>query len=67
MTRAMSENELWLLSYYRESEITGALYFGRLAKVLKPGPIQCDMTRHFADESMHAARWTACIEHSRLC
>lgn len=53
--------ELWLLSYYRVSEISGALFFGRLAKSLKSGPIQSDITRHFADESLHAWYWTDCI------
>ncbi len=57
----LSENELWLLSFYRISEISGALFFGRLARSLS-GPIQRDMTKHFADESLHAWYWTSCIE-----
>ncbi len=62
MSEKLSENELWLLSFYRTSEISGALFFGRLAKSMKPGPIQRDMTNHFSDESLHAWYWTACIE-----
>ena len=58
----LNENELWILSFYRTSEISGALFFGRLARSFKPGPIQRDMTRHFADESMHARYWSECIE-----
>lgn len=58
----ISENERWLLSFYRTSEISGALFFGQLAKSMKPGPIQRDMTRHFSDESQHAWYWTACLE-----
>jgi hypothetical protein len=58
-TRA--KNERWLLSYYRTSEINGALFFGRLARALGPSPMQVDMTRHFADESQHAAWWTQCL------
>ena len=58
----IDENELWILSFYRISEISGALFFGRLAKTMKPGEIQRDMTKHFSDESMHAWYWTACIE-----
>src|SRR5262249_40017288 len=27
-----------------------------------PGPIQRDMTKHFADEATHAWYWTSCIE-----
>lgn len=62
MTEKPKENELWILSFYRNSEISGALFFGRLAKSLRPGPIQRDMTKHFADESQHAWYWTSCIE-----
>lgn len=58
----IDEDDLWILSFYRTSEISGALFFGRLAKTLKPGPIQRDMTKHFSDESLHAWYWTECIE-----
>lgn len=58
----LTENELWVLSFYRTSEISGALFFGRLARSLRPGPIQRDLTRHFADESAHAWYWTDCLE-----
>jgi hypothetical protein len=61
MARRLSENELWMLSFYRTSEIGGALFFGRLAASMRPGPIQRDMTKHFADESRHAWEWTDCI------
>jgi hypothetical protein len=62
MSSPIGENELWLLSFYRVSEISGALFFGRLARTIAPGPIQRDMTKHFADESQHAWFWTDCIE-----
>jgi bacterioferritin (cytochrome b1) len=62
MTRTATDNELWLLSFYRSSEISGALLFGRLARTMRPGSVQADMTRHFADEAKHAALWTTCIE-----
>jgi len=55
------ENELWLLSFYRTSEISGSLFFGKLARTLRSGPIQIDMTKHFADEAQHAWYWTECI------
>lgn len=58
----LDENELWVLSFYRTSEISGALFFGRLAKSMKAGPIQRDMTKHFTDEAVHAWYWTDCIE-----
>jgi hypothetical protein len=51
----------WLLSFYRTSEIGGALFFGQLARTLKPGPMQCDLTQHFADEAQHARWWTVCM------
>ena len=57
----INENELWLLSFYRYSEIQGALFFARLAQTIPSGPIQCDITRHFADESQHSRYWTDCI------
>ena len=57
----LNENDLWLLSFYRSSEIAGSLFFGRLARVLKPGPIQVDLTRHFADEAAHAWYWTDAV------
>ena len=62
MTEALRESELWILSFYRSSEISGALFFGRLARSMRPGAIQRDMTKHFADESQHAWYWTSCIE-----
>lgn len=58
----LDENEKWLLSFYRTSEISGALFFGRLTKMLRPGSVQIDMTKHFADEAQHAWLWTKCIE-----
>lgn len=57
----LNENELWLLSFYRHSEIQGALFFGKVAQTIPDGEIQCDITRHFADESQHARYWTDCI------
>lgn len=59
---SLSEDELFLLSFYRSSEINGSLFFGRLARALKPGPIQHDLSRHFADEAQHAWYWTQCID-----
>ncbi|MBW3565727.1 MAG: ferritin-like domain-containing protein [Acidobacteria bacterium] len=59
---SLSENERWILSFYRTSEINGSLFFGRLAKSLPPGPVQHDMTKHFSDEGLHAWYWTSCLE-----
>lgn len=57
----LSENERWMLSYYRVSEISGAMFFGRLAKTIRNPDIQRDMTKHFADESQHAWYWSDCL------
>ena len=57
----IDESVRWLLSFYRTSEIGGALFFGQLARTLKPGPMQSDLTRHFADEAQHARWWTSCM------
>ncbi|HEY5948997.1 MAG TPA: ferritin-like domain-containing protein [Kofleriaceae bacterium] len=56
------ESERWLLSYYRASEIDGALFFGRLARVIRDPAVQYDLTRHFADESQHSRWWTDCMD-----
>lgn len=58
----LSDDELFVLSFYRSSEINGSLFFGRLARALKPGPIQHDLSKHFADEAQHAWYWTDCID-----
>jgi hypothetical protein len=57
---SLNDNERWLLSFYRESELTGALFFGRVARTVR-GPLQADLTQHFADESAHTAYWTRCL------
>jgi len=57
----LSENELWVASFYRSSEMSGAMFFGRVARTIR-GPLQKDVTHHFADESAHASYWTDCID-----
>jgi hypothetical protein len=57
----VNENELWIASFYRTSEISGALFFGRVARTVR-GPLQKDVTHHFADEAAHASYWTDCID-----
>lgn len=59
---SLSDDELFVLSFYRSSEINGSLFFGRLARVLRPSPIQHDLTKHYADEAQHAWYWTRCID-----
>jgi hypothetical protein len=57
----LTDDERWVLSFYRTSEIAGALFFGRLAKSLRASPIQHDLTKHFSDEAVHAWYWTDCL------
>ena len=58
----LTDNELWLLSFYRTSEISGSLFFGRLARSASSGQLQADLTRHFSDEARHAWYWNECIQ-----
>ncbi|BFU44886.1 ferritin-like domain-containing protein [Krasilnikovia sp. MM14-A1004] len=61
-TSTAGDSQRWLLSFYRISELSGALFFGRLARAQRPGPVHSDLTRHFADEAQHARYWTDCLE-----
>ena len=57
----ISENELWLLSYYRESELAGALLMGRLARETDDDDLRVRLTAHCAEEARHAWAWTETI------
>jgi hypothetical protein len=57
----LTEHDLWIMNYYRSGEIKGALFFGRVARVVR-GPLQVDVTHHFADEAAHARYWTECLD-----
>ena len=59
---ALTDNERWLLSYYRTSEINGALFFGRIARTVRSPALQADITHHFADEASHARYWSECLD-----
>ncbi|HEY8024223.1 MAG TPA: ferritin-like domain-containing protein [Burkholderiaceae bacterium] len=58
----ITENERWILSYYRTSEISGSMFFARLAKSIRNPDIQRDLTGHFADEAQHARYWSDCLQ-----
>ncbi|MFG2631680.1 ferritin-like domain-containing protein [Streptomyces sp. NPDC048473] len=58
---SLNDNDRWLLSYYRSSEINAALFFGRVSRMVRPGQLQAEVTHHFADEANHAKYWTECI------
>lgn len=57
----IDENELWILSYYRESELAGALVMGRLAQCTDDDDLRVRLTEHCAEEATHAWLWTATI------
>jgi hypothetical protein len=42
-TSTQTEHDRWLLSFYRSSEINGALFFGRLARK-RCGAARCRRT-----------------------
>jgi rubrerythrin len=50
--------EVWVLSYYRASELAGALLFGRLARRTTDGELAVFLTEQFAEEAQHAWLWT---------
>ncbi len=57
----INNDEHWVLSYYRLSEITGSLFFGRVARTLNDHPLVCELTKHYADEAQHAWLWADCL------
>jgi acyl carrier protein len=57
----ISENELWILSYYRESELAGSLVMGRLARETDDDDLRVHLTEHCAEEAQHAWLWTETI------
>ena len=57
----ISENDLWILSYYRESELAGGLIMGRLAHETDDDDLRVHLTEHCAEETMHAWAWTQTI------
>src|SRR3989344_4007187 len=61
MKKSLSKDELWTLSYYRASELAGALFFGRLARRVDGPELRVFLTEHFAEEANHAWLWTDTI------
>ncbi len=57
----ISDNDLWILSYYRESELAGALIMGRLARETDDDNLRVHLTEHCAEEANHAWLWTRTI------
>lgn len=57
----LNNRELWLLNFYRNSELHGALLMGRLARTLNGADLLANITRHCATEAHHAALLTELI------
>lgn len=57
----LSSDELWVLSYYRASELAGALLFGHLARRTADDQMRVFLTEHFAEEARHSWMWTETI------
>lgn len=50
-----TDRELWVLNFYRNSELHGALLMARLARTLTDTALLVHVTRHSATEARHAA------------
>jgi hypothetical protein len=51
----ITERESWLLNFYRNSELHGALLMGKLARTFRDPPLLLNLTNHCATEAHHAA------------
>lgn len=58
---ALTERERWLLNFYRNSELHGALLMGRLARTVSDDALLVEMTAHCATEARHAAMLSRAI------
>ncbi len=57
----VNERESWLLNFYRNSELHGALLMGRLARTVTDPDVLVPATRHCATEARHAAILTEAL------
>lgn len=58
----VSDNDIWILSYYRESELAGGLVMGRLSQECDDDALRARLTDHCAEETRHAALWSETIQ-----
>ncbi|MGI8617681.1 MAG: ferritin-like domain-containing protein [Gemmatimonadaceae bacterium] len=54
----ISDNDIWILSYYRESELAGGLVMGRLSQETEDDALRAKLTEHCAEETRHAQLWS---------
>jgi hypothetical protein len=57
----VTERESWLLNFYRNSELHGALLMGKLARNFQDPQLLVNLTKHCATEAHHAALLTQTI------
>lgn len=58
----ISDQELYLLSFYRASELAGSLLFGKLAFHTTIDELRAPLTHHCVEEAEHAWLWTQTIQ-----
>ncbi len=58
---SITDDEIWLLSYYAASELAGGLLFGKLARWTAESDLRARLTWHCAEETRHAWAWTETI------
>ena len=56
-----TEREVWILNFYRNSELHGALLMGRLARTLSDTELLVRVTEHCATEARHASLLSSAI------
>jgi len=61
MNNKISEQELYILSFYRASELAGGLLFGKIAFHTEIDELRIPLTRHAAEEVEHGWLWTKAI------
>ncbi len=57
----ISRLELSRLNFYRASELHGGLLLGQLVRRVRDPDLMLDLTRHSAEEVVHAQLWTETI------
>jgi demethoxyubiquinone hydroxylase (CLK1/Coq7/Cat5 family) len=56
-----SNSEIALLNFYRASELHGGLILGQMVRRTRDPELILNLTRHSAEEVMHAQLWTEAI------
>ena len=57
----ITTRELGFLNFYRASELHGGLILGQVARRARGSALVLDLTRHSAEEVVHAQLWTETI------